>query len=78
MNIDILTPEDSIYTGEVSLVQLPGSDGSFEILNDHAPIIASLKEGKVKLIDKNNETKFFPIKGGIVEVLNNKIIILTK
>ena len=78
MQLDILTPEDKIYSGEVKLVQLPGSSGSFEIMNHHAPLISSLKEGKVKVIDVNNVTQFFDIKGGLVEVLNNKIIILAQ
>lgn len=76
MHLDILTPEDKIYSGDVTLVQLPGTTGSFEIMNNHAPLISSLKAGKVKVIETNKETKFFDIKGGIVEVLNNNIIVL--
>lgn len=74
MTLDILTPEKKIYSGEASLVQLPGVDGSFEILSHHAPIIAALKEGNVKYKTDAGE-KNIKITGGFVECLNNKVII---
>jgi F-type H+-transporting ATPase subunit epsilon len=78
MQLDILTPDEKIFSGDVSLVQLPGSTGSFEILNNHAPIISSLKAGKIKIINSEKQTQFFEINGGIVEVLKNKIIVLAQ
>lgn len=75
MKLEIITPEKHIFDGETDLVQLPGIDGLFEILNNHAPMIAALGKGKVK-IGNNNSFQFIEIKGGIVEVLNNKIIVL--
>lgn len=75
MRIEILTPDTNIFTGEVSLVQLPGLDGLFEILDNHAPMIAALTQGQAKVVC-NGETKFFDITGGVVEVLKNKIIVL--
>ncbi|MBQ8760170.1 MAG: ATP synthase F1 subunit epsilon [Bacteroidales bacterium] len=75
MNLIILTPEKNIFDGEVDLVQLPGSDGSFEILNNHAPMIASLQKGKIK-VGNNNDLQYFEINSGVVEVLNNKILVL--
>jgi F-type H+-transporting ATPase subunit epsilon len=77
MQVEIITPDAEIFKGEAVLVQLPGIDGSFEILNNHAPLISALKEGKIKL-KKTNEGKeeFFDIKGGVIEVLNNKVLIL--
>jgi len=78
MNIEIINPDKTIYNGEADLVQLPGKDGSFEILNNHAPLISVLKEGKVKVIDKSKNTQFFEIKGGVIEVLRNKILILAE
>jgi len=77
MNLIILTPEKNIFDGEVDLVQLPGSDGSFEILNNHAPMIASLQKGKIK-VGNNNDLQYFEINGGVVEVLNNKILVLAE
>ncbi len=76
MNLEIITPDDTIFTGEVSLVQFPGYDGSFEVLNNHAPLISVLKEGKIKVMDMNNKEQFFEIKGGVVEVLKNHILVL--
>jgi F-type H+-transporting ATPase subunit epsilon len=78
MKIEIVTPDSTIYEGEVSLVQFPGLDGSFEVLNNHAPMIAALKQGKVKVIDSTKATLFFDIKGGVVEVLKNKIQVLAE
>ena len=78
MHLDIITPDSTLYAGEVNLVQLPGKDGSFEILNRHAPIIAVLKAGKIRIIDKGKQELFFPVKGGVVEVNNNKILILSE
>jgi F-type H+-transporting ATPase subunit epsilon len=78
MRVEILTPEDLIYQGEASLIQLPGTDGLFEILNNHAPMITILSEGKVKLVETNNTPVFFTIKGGVVEVLANKVLVLAE
>lgn len=77
MVLDILTPEKKLYSGEATLVQLPGVDGSFEILNRHAPIIAALKEGVVKA-NTTAGVKKFNITGGFVECLNNKVIIVAE
>jgi F-type H+-transporting ATPase subunit epsilon len=78
MKIEIVTPDTTIYEGEVSLAQFPGLDGSFEVLNNHAPMIAALKKGKVKVIDDKKATLFFDIKGGVMEVLKNKIQVLAE
>lgn len=77
MKLEIITPDKSIYNGDAELVQLPGIDGSFEILNNHAPLISALQKGKVK-IRKNGSDEFFEINGGVIEVLNNKILILAE
>jgi F-type H+-transporting ATPase subunit epsilon len=78
MKVEILTPENLIYEGEASLIQLPGLDGLFEILNNHAPMITVLSEGNVKLVETNNSPVFFIIKGGVVEVLANKVLVLAE
>ena len=78
MNLEIVTPDTTIYSGTASLVQLPGVDGLFEILNLHAPLISVLKAGKIKVIDDKNETYFFDIKGGVVEVIKNRLLILAE
>lgn len=78
MTIEIVTPDTTIFSGEITLAQLPGKDGSFEIMNNHAPLISVLKKGKIKLIDRQNMVQFFEVNGGVVEVLKNKILVLAE
>ena len=79
MKVDIITPDSTLFSGDqVELVQLPGIDGSFEVLNDHAPLISILKKGRVKLQNKGEKEQYFEINGGVIEVLSNKIIILAE
>ena len=78
MKLEIITPASTLFTGEVSLVQLPGIDGLFEILKSHAPLVSALKEGHVKVVDSQNQEQFFDIRGGVVEVSNDKILLLAE
>ena len=78
MFLEIITPDKKVYSGEVDSVKLPGADGSFGILNNHAPIIASLKKGTVKITDSKKHVENFEINGGVVEVQNNKVIVLAE
>lgn len=78
MHLEIVSPEKKIYEGEVKLVKVPGTQGSFEILLNHAPIISTLEKGEVKIIDINNSETFFEIDGGIIEVNHNKITLLAE
>jgi F-type H+-transporting ATPase subunit epsilon len=75
MQVDILTPDTTLFSGEASIVTLPGVNGSFQIMNMHAPMISALSEGKI-VVDNGTEKQSFPVNGGIVEVLKNKIVIL--
>lgn len=78
MNLEILTPERKLYSDDVYGVQLPGIDGLFEVLQQHAPMVSVLKAGTIKiLVDKNN-TSVFEIKSGFVEVLNNNVTIMAE
>jgi F-type H+-transporting ATPase subunit epsilon len=79
MNLEILTPEKKLYSGEVYGVQMPGISGSFEVLEKHAPLVSALKAGKVKVLkDKQQQVINFQIQGGFVEVLNNKVTVLVE
>jgi F-type H+-transporting ATPase subunit epsilon len=78
MKVEILTPEAALFEGEASFVYLPGSDGSLGILNRHAPLISSLKKGTVRIKDNSGKEHKFDVKGGTVEVYNNKVIILAE
>ena len=75
MTVEIITPDKRIYSGEASVVTLPGVLGSFQVLKDHAPIISTLQSGAVRVKDAQGEQSF-AIKGGVVEVLKNKVIVL--
>ncbi len=77
MQVEIITPDTEIFKGEAELVQLPGIDGSFEILNNHAPLISALQKGKIK-VKKSGIEKFYEINGGVIEVLENKVLILAE
>ena len=79
MELEILTPEKKIYSGEVYGIQLPGIAGSFEILEKHAPLVSALGKGSVKvLVDKRNNNTQYEVSGGFVEVLNNKVTVLVE
>ena len=78
MYIEITTPDKKVFSGEVSLVQLPGTNGLFEVLNDHAPLISTLAKGKIKIVDGEKKNQFFEINSGVVEVLKNKIVVLAE
>lgn len=77
MTLEILTPDKKIFEGEVTSVTVPGAMGSFEILNNHAPIISILDDGKLIVRTLGKEQKFHT-KGGVVEVIGNKIIVLAE
>ena len=75
MHLEILTPEKKIFEGVVSLVTFPGADGSFQVMDNHAPLISLLKEGAVEYQGKDG-AKNIKVTGGVVEVLKNKVILL--
>ena len=96
MFLEIITPEVKLFSGEVDAVQLPGVEGSFQLLNNHAPIISALTkgtikldlshqtqtfdpiEGKVEKSSKSDRQLFVHIKGGVIEMQNNKVIVLAE
>ena len=75
MKIEIITPEKSLYDGEATSVTVPSLQGPFTMLEHHAPIVAILEQGKVMIIDNNNEHHEFAIKGGFCEQHDNLVII---
>ncbi len=78
MQLEIITPDKQLYSGEVMSVIVPGKEGSFGILKNHAPIISTLKAGKIKVTDTQKNTQLFEIKGGVVEVSKNNITVLAQ
>ena len=76
MIVDVITPDKTLFSGELDLVRVPGIDGSFEILNHHAPLVSILIKGIVKLV--GTQTQEIEINGGVIEVNNNKVKILAE
>ena len=94
MQLEVITPDKTLFKGNAEAVSFPGSDGSFQVLKGHAPIISSLKDGKIKIdlqddasnydevytdIEKDSSNKRvirLAIKGGVVEMQNDRIIVL--
>lgn len=75
MHLEILTPEKKIFEGDVTIVTFPGASGSFQVMDNHAPLISLLQEGTVEYKGKDGSNKI-AIAGGVVEVLKNKVIVL--
>lgn len=90
MYLEIVSPEATLFAGEVTSVTVPGINGEFQMLKDHAPIVSLLQEGKVKFEgnvslnevyaekfgkdEKGNIT--LPISSGTIELKDNKVIVL--
>ena len=78
MKLEIITPDKKLYSGNVKSATFPGSEGSFGVLNNHAPMISTLRAGTIELTDDSNAKHNFEIKGGVVEVLKNNVIVLSE
>lgn len=81
MFLEIVTPDEKVFEGEVESATFPGSDGSFQVLGDHAPMISTLGRGDIKydmLVDKKLKQTQISVDGGVVEVLNNKVTVLAE
>lgn len=90
MYLEIVSPEATLFSGEVTSVTVPGLNGDFEMLNNHAPVVSLLKEGTVKItgnitLDKEVESNFtkgdknttlLKINSGTLEMNGNKVIVL--
>jgi F-type H+-transporting ATPase subunit epsilon len=76
MNLVVLSPEKEIFSGAVKSVQVPGTDGGFQLLEGHAAIVSSLREGTVNVVKSNGEKMSFGVTGGFVECLNNEVSLL--
>lgn len=76
MQLDIITADKTLFSGEIEMVTLPGTDGTFQILKGHAALVSSLIKGQVVVKGTENGNQSFDITGGIVEVLNNKVVVL--
>ena len=77
MHLEIITPDRKVFAGEVTSAQFPGAGGSFEVLNNHAPLIAALRAGEV-VVSGAGGREVFVIEGGVVEVLRNQVVVLAE
>jgi F-type H+-transporting ATPase subunit epsilon len=75
MQVEVLTPDKTLYTGEAELITLPGVSGSFQIMTNHAAMIANLKAGQMEVKNGSN-VETFDVAGGLVEVIHNKVVVL--
>lgn len=77
MHLEIITPDKKIFEGEVSEASFPGADGSFQVLKNHAPIVSALAKGSVSFTTAEGK-RAIQVDGGVVEVNDNKIIVLAE
>lgn len=77
MLLEVVTPDQKVFEGEATAVTFPGSDGEFQVLSNHAPMISALGKGKMKIVSSGKEETVM-IDGGVVEVLNNKVVVLAE
>jgi F-type H+-transporting ATPase subunit epsilon len=78
MQLEIIKPDSNVFKGEATSVVLPGLDGSLGILNNHAPLITTLKAGSIKVKTTEGKELTFEVKGGTVEMLNNVLTVLAE
>ena len=77
MNLEIITPDKNVYAGQATAVTFPGIEGQFQVLDNHAPLVSTLGRGEVT-VDTGAGKKSYTIDGGVVEVLNNKVLVLAE
>ena len=78
MYLEIITPDRKVFEGEVESAIFPGTDGFFQILNSHAALISTLGEGLITYSSKKEGQDSVTVKGGVVEVLNNRVVALVE
>ena len=76
LNLEIITPSKSVFSGEINSITVPGTLGSFQVLKNHAPIISSLEIGSIKVVDSQGKTILYATGGGTIEVNDNKVLVL--
>ena len=74
--LEIITVDKEIFSGEIISVTAPGTIGEFQVLYNHAPLVSTLEIGKIKIVEPPNKESIFAVSGGIIEVRENKVIIL--
>ncbi|RLD46740.1 MAG: hypothetical protein DRI86_02315 [Bacteroidetes bacterium] len=78
MVVDVITPDKTLFSGNAGLVRIPGIDGSFEVLDHHAPLVSIIVKGTVTIIDDKKQNHDIEVNGGVIEVNNNTVKILAE
>ena len=76
MTLRIISPSKILFSGEIHLVKVPGTSGSFAVLKNHASLTSTLEKGQIKVITDKGEEKYFECSRGFIEVKDNKVSIL--
>lgn len=76
LNLEIVTPSKSAFSGEIKSITVPGSKGRFQVLKNHAPIISTFDIGMIKVDLPDGKSDHYATAGGTIEVLNNKVLVL--
>ena len=77
MHLTIITPDRQVFEGEVDSATFPGEDGSFQVLNNHAPLISALGKGQIRYQGQDGNASVM-VEGGVVEVLRNNVTVLAE
>ena len=76
-HVEIVTPQETVFDGEVVSVTVPGSVGPFQVLVNHAPIVTELEVGDIKVVDKSGQAFYFATSGGFAEMRNNRLSVIS-
>lgn len=77
MTLDIITPDRKVFSGQATSITFPGSEGQFQVLNDHAPLVSTLDRGPI-VVQSASGQQVFNVDGGVVEVLQNNVLVLAE
>jgi F-type H+-transporting ATPase subunit epsilon len=76
LNIEIITPDNIVFQGEIVSVTVPGVKGRFQVLKNHAPLVSIFEIGMIEVAAPDKNSSYYATGGGTIEVLNNKVLIL--
>ena len=76
LNLDIVTPSKSVFKGEIKSITVPGTEGGFQVLKNHAPIVSTFEIGMIKVELPDSKVNYYSTAGGTIEVLDNEIVVL--
>ena len=78
MKLEIITPDKKVFAGEARAVTFPGTEGQFQVLDNHAPLVSTLGIGDIVVEGATSGRQVYRVDGGVVEVLRNKVLVLAE